>query len=193
MRCLLIGWLVFFCVGCSVVVEQPAVHDFGLLAAPVEARQDKAYPSQLTLPVGKASVNVNAPTWLWDNRIRYRLLFASPSQIRFYGLDRWIASPPELLEQFLNASGKIQHYALIVQLQDFEQQFDAPDQARVLMRFSVEAYSAAHFKIGTQEFYLQRPTKTPDAAGAISGFTDLTQQAAERIQNWLEGLPNQVH
>ena len=174
MKYLLIGYLVFFSQACSVPIKQPAVHDFGL---PV-----------MTL-LGKASVNINAPTWLWDNRIRYRLLFASPSQVRFYGLDRWIASPPELLEQFF--SGKALDYSLIIRLQDFEQQFDAPDRARVVMRFSVEAYAADNKqKLGTQEFYLQQPTKTPDAAGAISGFIGLTQQAGEKIRQWLVGLSN---
>lgn len=176
MRYLLISWLVFFSVGCSVTARQPTLHDFGL-SVPTAIDQ------------GKASVNINAPTWLWDNRIRYRLLFASPSQVRFYGLDRWIASPPELLEQLLIFSGKAQDYALIIRLQDFEQQFDAPDRARVVLHFSVEAYSAKNNqKLGTQEFYLQQPTKTPDAAGAISGFTDMAHQAAEKIQDWLVGL-----
>ncbi|MGZ8160634.1 MAG: ABC-type transport auxiliary lipoprotein family protein [Methylobacter sp.] len=174
MRYLLIGWLVLFSAGCSVTAQQPALHDFGL-PAPTEIHQDKS------------SVSVNAPTWLWDNRIRYRLLFASPSQVRFYGLDRWIAPPPELFEQLLGYSGKTQDYALIVRLQDFEQQFDASDRARVVLHFSVEAYSGNN-KMGTQEFYLQQPTKTPDAAGAISGFAELTQQAAGKIQEWLMGL-----
>ncbi len=176
MKHLLIGWLVFFGVACSVPAKQPVLHDFGL-------------PMSATAPQGKASVTVNAPTWLWDNRIRYRLLFASPSQVRFYGLDRWIASPPELLEQLLGGSGKALDYALIIQLQDFEQQFDAPDQARVVLRFSVEAYAANNKqKIGMQGFYLEQATKTPDAAGAISGFSDLGQQAVEKIQKWLIGL-----
>lgn len=179
MRYLLIGWLVFFSVGCSDAVKPPELHDFGLLSAGATT-----VPS-VESSQGKSSINVNAPTWLWDNRIRYRLLFASPSQIRFYGLDRWIASPPELLEQLLNLSFKDPGYALIIRLQDFEQQFDAPDRARVVMRFSVEAYSANNKKIGIQEFYLQQPAKTPDAAGAISGFTELARQATERIQDWL--------
>jgi cholesterol transport system auxiliary component len=174
MSYLLIGWLVFLSVGCSVPVKLPALHDFGL---PVVAA-----PQQ-----GRALITVNAPTWLWDNRIRYRLLFASPSQVRFYGLDRWIASPPELFEQLLSSSGKAQNYVLIVRLQDFEQQFDAPDRARVLLRFSVEAYSN-NTKIGIQEFHLQQPTKTPDAAGAIRGFADLAGQAGEKIESWLAGL-----
>lgn len=175
MRYLLIGWLAFISAGCSVPLKQPAVHDFGL---PVSAATQ-----------GRASITVNAPTWLWDNRIRYRLLFASPSQVRFYGLDRWIASPPELLEQLLASSGKTQDYALIIRLQNFEQQFDAPDRARVVLRFSVEAYSTdSKQKIATQEFNLQQSAKTPDAAGAIRGFTDLAQQASEGIQAWLTGL-----
>jgi cholesterol transport system auxiliary component len=177
MRYLLFSWLVFFSAGCSVTAKQPALHDFGL-SVPAVVDQ------------GKAAVSINAPTWLWDNRIRYRLLFASPSQVRFYGLDRWIASPPELLEQLLVFSGKARNFAVIIRLQDFEQQFDAPDRARVVLHFSVEAYSANNKqKIGTQDFYLQQLTKTPDAAGAISGFTDLAHQAAGKIQGWLLGLP----
>lgn len=173
MRYLLIGWLVFFSAACSVAVKQPALHDFGL-PVPTAAHQ------------GKTSVTVNAPTWLWDNRIRYRLLFAAPSQVRFYGLDRWIASPPELFEQLLTAGGEVQDYALTIRLQDFEQQFDAPERARVVLRFTVEAYSADNKqKIGTQAFYLQQATKTPDAAGAIGGFSDLAQQAVGKIRDWL--------
>lgn len=181
MKYLIFGCLAFLVAGCGVTAQQPALHDFGL-------------PAATATHSGKTSINVNAPSWLWDNRIRYRLLFSEASQVRFYGLDRWIASPPELLEQLLLSSGKAEDYALIIRLQDFEQQFDAPDRARVVLRFTVDAYAADNKqKIGTQEFYLQQPTKTPDAAGAISSFSDLTQQAGERIRNWLAGLSNHLH
>jgi cholesterol transport system auxiliary component len=177
MRYLLIGWLALVSTACSVIDKQPALHDFG--QSVVSSAQQ-----------GKMSITVNAPTWLWDNRIRYRLLFVSPSQIRFYGLDRWIASPPELFEQLLIFSGKALDYTLLIRLQDFEQQFDAADRARVVLRFSVQAYSIKDKQeVGRQEFLLQQATKTPDAAGAVSGFTDLAQQAAKRIQDWLAGLP----
>ena len=173
MRYLLIGWLALFSVGCGVTAKQPALHDFGSSAA-TAIHQDNA------------SVSVNAPTWLWDNRIRYRLLFSSPSQVRFYGLDRWIAPPPEMFEQLLVFNGKARDYALIIRLQDFEQQFDTPDRARVVLRFSVEAYSDNNKqKVDTQEFYLQQPTKTPDAAGAIIAFIDLAHKATEKIQDWV--------
>lgn len=177
MKYLLIGWLIFINASCAVTAKQPALHDFGSVVSTA------AYQN-------KAAINVNAPTWLWDNRIRYRLLYSSPSEIRFYGLDRWIASPPELFEQLLNVTGKARDYMLIIRLQDFEQQFDARDRARVILRFSAEIYSANNKqKLGAQEFYLQQPTKTADAAGAINGFTDLVHQAAEGVQDWLMELP----
>ncbi len=177
MKYLLIGWLAFFSIGCSVTAKQPALHDFGLSAS-------------TAIDQGKASVSVNAPTWLWDNRIRYRLLFNSPSQVRFYGLDRWIAAPPEMFEQLLTFNNaKARDYVMVIRLQDFEQQFDTPDRARVVMRFSVEAYSGNNKqKISSQEFYLEQSSKTPDAAGAIAGFIDLTHKATGRIQGWIAGL-----
>ena len=186
MKYLLIGLLVCFTqlsgIGCSLSLspKEPALHDFGL-PIPVSAYQSKRG--------NKPAIAVDAPTWLWDNRIRYRPLYASPTRVGFYALDLWIASPPELFEQLLISSEKIRNYSLIIWLQDFEQQFDAPDKARVLMRFTVEAYANDdNKKVGTKEFYLERPTTTPDAAGAISGFENLTRQAADRIQIWLAGL-----
>jgi cholesterol transport system auxiliary component len=178
---LLLSSTLFFITGCSVSPKQPVLHDFGL---PASISTDKSKWDN------KPAITVDAPTWLWDNRIRYRPLYASGTLVGFYALDLWIASPPELFEQLLISSGKFQNYALIIRLQNFEQQFDAPDRARVVLRFSVEAYSDGNNKkIGVQEFYLERSTTTPDAAGAVSGFDNLTRQAVDRIQAWLTALP----
>jgi cholesterol transport system auxiliary component len=184
MKYLLIGLLFFTMLlsgtGCSVSSRQPALHDFGL---PVSISTDKSKQDN------KPIISVDAPTWLWDNRIRYRPLYASPTRVGFYTLDLWVAPPPELFEQFLISSGKIRNYSLVIWLQDFEQQFDAPDRARIVLRFSVDAYSSdPDKKVNSQEFYLEQPTTTPDAAGAVSGFNKLTRQAIDRIQVWLTGL-----
>ncbi len=185
MKYLLIALLFFSTLlsgtGCSISPRQPALHDFGF-SAPISTDKNKGD--------NNPAINVDAPTWLWDDRIRYRLLYASPTHVGFYGLDRWVGPPPELFEQLLLSSGKFQNYALIIWLHEFEQQFDAPDRARVVLRFSVEAYSSGlDKKVNSQEFYLERPAATPDAAGAVSGFARLTRQGADRIQAWLAGLP----
>lgn len=169
---------VLFSTGCTNPPKRTALHDFGLAA-----------PQQQALAKSTISISVGAPTWLWDNRIRYRLLYAAPTQVRFYGLDLWIASPPELFEQYLRHSGSTAPYSWDIQLLDFEQQFDRPNQARVLLRFSVDAYSKdRQQKLGSQLFSLTMPTETPDAAGAIVGFTALVSQAAVKIQHWAEEL-----
>ena len=184
MKILLIGLLLSLTVlsgmGCSVSSKLPALHDLGL---PVGISTDQERQGN------KPVINVDAPTWLWENRIRYRLLYASPSRVGFYTLDLWVAPPPELFEQLLVATGKFQNYALTIWLHEFEQQFDAHDRSRVVMSFSVEAYSEGNNKkIGTQEFYLERPTTSADAAGSVGGFDNLARQAADRIQVWLAGL-----
>lgn len=162
---------------CSMRSEQVAVHDFGL---PISVNGFN--------PVAKPNISVAAPEWLQDKRIRYRLLYASPTQVRFYTLDRWIAAPPELFEQQLLASGKPLDYRLIIRLMDFEQQFDAPDSARVILRFAVDAY-ADNRPVITQIMRLEQPSATPDAKGAVNGLARLARQAADRIQIFLSGLP----
>ena len=176
-------YLIFFIVlsniGCSVSPKQPVLHDFGL---PDIVSTNK-------ISTNGHGITVDAPTWLWDNRLRYRLLYAPQTRIGFYALDLWVGPVPELFEQLLISSGKVKNYPLIISLQSFEQQFDAPDHSRVVMSFLVEAYSAdKKTKIGVQAFYLEQSTVTANAAGAVSGFANLTRQAADKIQLWLAGL-----
>jgi len=181
---LLCAFLLFFMqlsgTGCSISPKRPVLHDFG---APVSISNDTSERGD------KPTITVDAPTWLWEDRIRYRLLYASPTRVGFYALDLWVAPPPELFEQFLISSGKIRNHSLVIWLHDFEQQFDTPDRARVMLRFSVEAYSGGHDKkVDTKEFYLEQLTATADASGAVRGFANLTRQAADKIQVWLAGL-----
>lgn len=171
--------LFFLATACVMTPKQPALHDFGLTVSTSDQNI-------------KPDITVDAPTWLWDNRIRYRLLYATPTRVGFYALDQWIASPPELLQQQLMAGGKIPAFPLLIQLLDFEQQFDAPDKARVVLRFSADVFApGSKRKLGTHEFRLQQATDTPDAAGAIKSFRKLVQQADEQIHSWVMGLPKE--
>jgi len=176
MRVFLLVLVALLSAACSAPAKQPVAHDFGL-----------PFFNQAAKSGMKANIRVKAPQWLQDNRIRYRLLYSSPTEIRFYTLDNWIASPPELFEQQLLGN---ENYSLNIWLSEFEQQFDAPDRARVVLDFFVEAYSSDTKRlIDSQGFHFERSTPTPDAAGAITALADLTRQAAERVLNWLKQLP----
>jgi cholesterol transport system auxiliary component len=81
---------------CEIAPKQPDVHDFGLPMSLLGSSDNISTPN----------IDIDAPKWIWDTRIRYRLLYKSPTKVNFYMLDRWIATPPELFKQQLVAQGK---------------------------------------------------------------------------------------
>ena len=124
-RRFLIFFIVLSNIGCSVSPKQPVLHDFGL----------PDFVSTNKISNYGLGITVDAPTWLWDNRLRYRLLYAPQASIGFYALDLWVAPPPELFEQLLISSGKIKNYALIISLKSFEQQFDEPKHIDEILKY----------------------------------------------------------
>jgi cholesterol transport system auxiliary component len=166
---------------CSIRPKASALHDLGYVYTINGASETTTQIDQKQSPV-----TVEAPKWLEDSGIHYRLMFSSPTQIRTYAMDRWVASPPELFEQLLNNSGKQWPKSLIINLHAFEQQFDAPEKAKALMQFTATTLpdEKSNHSI-KREFTLQRPCPTADAKGAVTAFTELTRQASDKIQAWL--------
>ncbi len=168
--------------GCQVLPERPpppAVHDFG--PAPM-ATGGHAAPW--------SAVSVDAPEWLHDPMIRYRLLYAHPTQVRFYLLDRWVAPPPDLLASRLASSRTSAGHELRIELQDFEQTFQQADRSTVRMRFHAEAVNPLNGALAAEhQFVLTRATRSADAAGAVDGFSQLVERAAEAIADWMATLP----
>ena len=113
---------------CSILPKPSAVHDLGYPYSQL--------PTETTALPQQSPVTVAAPKWLADNHLRYRLLYATPTQVRFYALDRWIAPPPELFEHLLNNSAKQWPMPVNIKLHVFEQQFDSAQQAKVIMHFT---------------------------------------------------------
>ncbi|WP_024300277.1 ABC-type transport auxiliary lipoprotein family protein [Methylomicrobium lacus] len=166
--------------GCTEAVQAPALHDFGVgNALPASGLQQSA----------SAEIKVSAPRWLSDNRIRYRLLYDQPTRVRFYNLDQWIAPPPELLKLHFAAGRLDPNYSLVIQLLNFEQQFETPGSASVLLRFSADAFAVGgKDKLGAQEFVIRSGKVGPDAQGAVRGFAESAGQASQQVQAWLRSL-----
>ena len=133
-------------------------------------------------------VTLDAPVWLWDERIRYRLLYEDATVIRHYNLDRWEAPLPVLLERRLTLNGN-EPFVVQIKLTQFEQQFETSNQARVVMSLIATAFVARDYRqIANRSFNLSQNTVSPDAAGAVAGFITLTEQAKADIQAWLKTL-----
>jgi cholesterol transport system auxiliary component len=176
---LLLGMLTLTISNCSLLPKQSAaLHDFGYPYANI--------PSETDVLSQQSSITVEAPKWLVDSRMRYRQLYAAPTQVRFYSLDRWIAPPSELFEQLLNNKGKHWPNPVFIELQIFEQQFDSPDKAKVVMHFTATImHDDKKHHHPKRNFNLQMPCPTPDAKGAVTGFTALTKEVVDKVEAWL--------
>lgn len=178
MNRLLIAVLIILNTACSTTSKPVALHDFGVTVGVRASPQ----PTDKT----KADISVDSPAWLANDCIHYRLLYAAPTELRCYNLDKWIAPPAELFKQQLLAGGQFAKQRLMIHLLDFEQQFDTARQTRVVVNFVVDVYDVGSDRLlATQAFHLQQATATADAAGAVVGFAHLTQQAGDKIQHWL--------
>jgi cholesterol transport system auxiliary component len=168
---------VLFLAGCSFFPPPAAVHDFGYMQPTV---------SQTSVIEGfRPVITVEAPKWMYDKRIRYRFMYVDPTQIRFYTLDRWLASPPELFEQLIVANNQAIQHPLTVNLKVFEQQFTVPGMAKVIVEFKVTQYTVDKDKvINEQDFKLEEPCATADARGAVKAFAVLVRKAVKEIQRF---------
>lgn len=138
------------------------------------------------------TITLDAPVWLWDDRIRYRLLYDDATVIRYYNRNRWEAPLPALLERRLTIAGLRQPIHLQLQLTQFEQQFKAVDSADVVMTLNASTYADNGLRLlGKRTFNLLQKTVSPDAAGAINGFIALIEQAQTEIQSWLETMSDE--
>jgi cholesterol transport system auxiliary component len=178
MKTLSASLLVLVLSGCNFWPKSAAVHDFGLI--PLQPNSTKVEQHQVP------EITVDAPRWLSTSRIYYRLVYAAPTQLRYYAMDQWIAPPPELFQQLLLAKGIAGRRPVNVNLRAFEQQFPVPGRATAVMVFSVSIVDDAAKITKEREFHLQRLCHTPDAKGAVAAFAELTKQAAAQVRAWLD-------
>lgn len=140
---------------------------------------------------------VNAPGWLDSSGIIYRLNYQDAARPQAYARSRWAASPAQLLTQRIRSrfaaaavgvvtgsEGARADYALRVELEDFSQSFDAPDQSRVAVRARATLVDLASHALHAQRaFALERPA-TPDAAGAVGALGEASDALIEELLGW---------
>lgn len=175
--CLIVLILISGC-GYRTKPDGAALHDLGLI---VQRNGEQA---------GALRVEVTAPEWLRDTRIHYRQLHLTPTIVKFYNLDRWIAQPAALLAKHFAEIPVSEPLTLRVRLLDFEQRFDAPSRARSIISFEAEAYKASEsVPMARKIFQYEQPNLTANALGAVNSFADLTRNAVVELTDWLNSLP----
>ena len=159
--------------------DMPVMHDFGPIVQ--QASSD-------------VTITLDAPIWLWDDKIRYRLLYDNPTVIRRYNQDRWETLLPALLERRLAASELRWSGHIQLQLIQFEQQFVTADSANVVMTLKASVFADSSIRsLGKRRFSFEQKNVLPNAAGAITGFVTLIEQAQVEIKSWLDTLTPANH
>lgn len=191
--------LAFACVipaalaGCAIqapVSVVPQTYDFGPQA--VHARTKPAIPGTLLI------TPVRSPAALDHGGIVYRLLYEDGARPRIYATNRWAADPAALLTDRLRsrfaaaaAEGVVapgysvrSDHTLRVELDDFSQHFQAPGQARVLVRARATLLSSQDRRLLAQRVFDVERASPGNAQGAVKALTEAADALIEELVTW---------
>jgi cholesterol transport system auxiliary component len=143
------------------------------------------------------ALRVQASPALDSTAMLYRLAYDDAQQLRAYTQSRWAMAPASLVQQRLR-DGLARHYTLLpsadgasrlllVELEEFSQLFDTPQQSAGLLRLraSLLQRTPAGLQLQAQrEWRLQRPAATADAAGGVRALTAATDAAVQALAQW---------
>ena len=194
--------------GCALPVPpvRPAVYDFGPgeLAPPAPPRAAQLAPL--------AVAEVEAPPALDSTAVLYRLAYANAQQLQPYALARWSMTPAQLVRQSLrerlgqrrallnadggaagvaSASGGPAPLILRLELEEFSQLFETPQQSVGLLRLRatlLQAKPGGEQLLAQRSLIVQRPATSADAAGGVRALSAATEAAVQELEQWLLAL-----
>ena len=188
-------------IGCAGprTVAPVAVYDFGSQRFSVDVNSSET-AERLRLPASLLIAEATAPAWLDSTAIQYRLAYDDLAQSHAYASHRWAASPATLLTQRIRnriasasqgavvstADGARTDHMLRLELGEFTQVFDTPDQSRVVVRFRASLIDRATRSVLAQRsFSVEQPAPSPNAKGAVHGLTNSSDKLIADLIGWL--------
>jgi len=178
---------------------RPLVYDFGPGGLP-DAPADGAAALQPPL----ALAEVEAPPALDGTAVLYRLAYADAQQLRPYAQARWSMPPAQLVQQRLReqlgrqgpvlgaADGGGAARELRIELEEFSQVFDAPQQSTGLVRLRatlVRTGAGRDRLLAQRSIVVRRAAPTADAPGGVRALTAATDAAVAELARWLQAQP----
>ncbi len=212
-------FLVYFLAltGCTLpgIVGTPVVvYDFGPGAVTPSLTSHRPDLPPLELSPPQASVALNSLA------VQYRLAYADAQALKPYARARWSMPPTQLIGQRLReqlsrrravvspgeivrsqsarqAAAQAKPAPLLnlrLDLEEFSQLFEAPDQSSGLLRLraTIMLRSAAGESLLAQRSFvvqLAAATADADARGGVHALTAAADQALSEIERWLEQVP----
>lgn len=193
-RLLVVSALLSVLTGCAAVQgESPTLFDLGTPEENVSSTRLEGRAISVAA--------VEAPPWLDNEYMYYRLNYAERQQPRAYAGSRWTMSPAQLLAQrvrqriaqaggvaLAEADLAAQVPILRIQLDDFSQHFAAPETntGRIALRATL---FEGRKVIGQRTFVEQVPAPSASAAGGAQALAQATDDVLSDLIDWLATLP----
>lgn len=143
---------------------------------------------------------VQAPYWLDNMMIHYRLAYVDDREIRSYSISRWAMPPARLMDQkltsriaaaggiVLRASDRVRDGILLrMELENFSQRFDSADRSMAEIALRVSAFRG-QVLLGQRTFHQYSPAPSPDAAGGVKAMANAGDAIADKVMVWLAEL-----
>lgn len=171
---------------------RPALSYFDLGGGvPGDPSRDSKRPA-----IGLRSVDVIAPTWLDAPAMQYRLAYVDPARRASYAESRWVAPPPELLQQSLrksmsSAQTRVAPGAcrLQIEVDEFIQVFDSPESSSGVIELRAALLVAhADSLLARKTFRARHAAQSADARGGVAALAAATNEVSGAIHDWLDGL-----
>ena len=174
------------CTGIAGNTPPVAVYDFGLPAARLVA--DGTW--------SRLALEVRSPVWFESLNVDYRLAYDEPLKQREYVGSRWAGAPGVMLAQGLrqqigavNATGNtVTDCLLRVELQEFSQIFDTPQQSRALLQGNVSLIDSKRQVLAERPVVIEIPAATADANGGVNALVAASTELGHQLADWLGRL-----
>jgi len=139
--------------------------------------------------------NVEAPAWLDNHYVTYRLAYSDPLQPRAYAQARWSMPPAQLVQQraraLLSQGASVvavgdvgQGLVLKIELDDFSQVFDSAEASRVNVQWRATLFNNGRL-VAQRAFTASRPAPSANAAGAVRALATATDALLEELATWI--------
>jgi len=194
--------------GCSLGRGPAPPRSYTLLGAPEAggAGSAGAGAQQSTTGVGRGRVlrlgPFEAPAWLSDARIYYRLLYHSESAIAAYADARWVDPPAEMLRSLVMDAFRDRgdfaavigpedpvraDLALRLELLDLEQRFATPERSVGVLRVRATLLDPRdRSAVAQRDFAYRVPAPSADASGGVAAERKAARAFAGDLVRWVE-------
>lgn len=184
--------------GCASRAETPLQYDLGQLPAATANATNAATTAATGAGLPPISLaDVNAPAWLDNTMMFFRLSYANQQQPRPYANSRWTMPPAQLFQQRLKArlaqaggtvlamsDAALNVPLLRIDLDDFTQTFDTPTHSQATLQVRASLFNGRQL-VAQQSFSSQQPTPSADAAGAARALVSANDAVIDSMMRWL--------